>query len=113
MINYNGRKFKSIESSAAGEVNADTEFQYRQSGNIVTGIYHGGGILLGHLLAICNENGELDMSYHHVNDKEQLMTGICRSVPELLPDGRLRLHESWQWTCGDSSNGRSVLEEIR
>jgi hypothetical protein len=112
MINYNGRRFRSVMNSANGEVNGETEFQYRQSGNIVTGIYHGGGILLGHLLATSNEAGELDMRYHHVNDAGTLMTGTCRSRPELLPDGRLRLHERWQWTSGDGTKGESVLEEI-
>ena len=47
-----------------------------------------------------------------VNDKGELMTGVCRSVPELMPEGRIRLHETWRWTSGDGSSGRSVLEEI-
>jgi hypothetical protein len=29
-----------------------------------------------------------------------------------LPNGRLRLHEEWQWTNGDLSKGRSIVEEI-
>jgi len=41
------------------------------------------------------------------------MTGICRSTPQTLADGRIRLHEKWQWTCGDLSLGESVVEEIR
>ena len=40
------------------------------------------------------------------------MTGICKSVPEILPNGKLRLHEAWQWTCRDHSRGTSVLEEF-
>jgi hypothetical protein len=40
------------------------------------------------------------------------MTGVCRSTLEVLPDGRYRLHESWQWTCGDCARGESVVEEI-
>jgi len=39
------------------------------------------------------------------------MTGVCRTTPEQLPDGRLRLHETWHWTSGDGSAGSSVLEE--
>ena len=57
-------------------------------------------------------DGSLDIRYHHVNAKDELMTGICRSVPEVLSDGRLRLHEKWQWTSGDSSSGESVVEEV-
>ncbi len=34
-------------------------------------------------------------------------------IPEVLPDGRLRLREVWQWTSGDLSQGESVVEEVR
>jgi hypothetical protein len=51
------------------------------------------------------------MRYHHVNTNGELMTGICRSTPELLPSGKIRLHEEWQWTSGDGSKGKSIVEE--
>ncbi len=60
-----------------------------------------------------DSEGRLDMRYHQVNDRGELMTGVCRSTPELLPDGRIRLHEAWRWTSGDGSSGISVLEEVR
>ena len=41
-----------------------------------------------------------------------LRTGTCQATPEVLPDGRLRLHEEWQWTNGDRSVGRSIVEEV-
>ena len=56
--------------------------------------------------------GNLDARYAHVNAEGGLMTGECRTTPERLPDGRLRLHEEWRWTSGDGSSGRSVVEEI-
>jgi len=42
----------------------------------------------------------------------RLMTDVCTTTPELLPGGQLRLHEVWQWTCGDEAKGTSVLEEV-
>ncbi|UNI17051.1 hypothetical protein JDV02_003431 [Purpureocillium takamizusanense] len=59
------------------------------------------------------EGESLDMRYHHVNREGQLMTGRCVSRPEVLPDGRLRMHETWRWTSGDESSGVSVVEEVR
>lgn len=112
MFNYNGKVFRSASNAGNGEVSSETTFQYRQSGNIVTAIYSGGSILIGHLLATCASDGVLDMRYHHVNTRQELMTGTCRSVPEVLEDGRIRLHESWQWTSGDRSAGQSVIEEV-
>jgi hypothetical protein len=55
--------------------------------------------------------GNINMRYHHVNDKEELMTGICISKPEILENGKIRLHEFWEWTSGDKSKGTSIIEE--
>lgn len=111
-IKYNNKRFRSVANSETGEVGDGTVFHYHQTGNIVTAEYSGGEIVSGHLIAICDSEGGLDMRYHHVNTKGELMTGLCRSTPEILADGRIRLHETWQWTIGDRSSGQSLLEEI-
>ena len=111
MLNYNGKIFRAISNSDNGEVDSQTIFHYHQKGNILTCDYAGNRILSGHLIAIVDEKGALDMRYHQVNDAGELTTGICRSTPEVLPNGKIRLHEKWQWTSGDFSEGESVLEE--
>ncbi len=110
-INYDGLKFRSVQNSGGGEVGSETIFSYRQSGDIVRAEYQGGEIVCGHLIALCDSDGGLAMRYHHVNSAGQLMTGVCKSTPEILPDGRIRLNESWQWTSGDMSSGKSIIEE--
>jgi hypothetical protein len=112
-INYDGRVFRSLSNSGSGEVGAETRFDYHQKGNVVWATYAGGAIRFGTLVARVTEEGWLDMRYAHVSENESLATGVCLSKPEVLPDGRLRLHESWQWTSGDLSSGASVLEEVR
>lgn len=112
-VSYNNRRFRSVQNSGSGEVSPDTLFQYHQAGNVVWAEYSGGHILRGHLIASCDEFGELDMRYHHINIRGELMTGLCTSTPEILADGRIRLHERWQWTSGDLSSGESVIEEVR
>lgn len=107
-----GKVFRSVTNTANGDVGRETRFHYRQSGDLVTATYEGGGIVAGHLLAKVLATGELDMRYHHVNDRGELMVGTCRSTPERLADGRLRFHEAWQWLSGDRSSGRSVIEEV-
>lgn len=113
MVNYQGKSFRPVANAENGEVSGETIFHYRQNGNIVTAEYAGGSVVSGHLIALVDENGCLDMRYHQVNDRGELQTGVCQSVPEMLPDGRIRLHETWQWTSGDSSRGTSVVEEIQ
>ncbi|MFY4777345.1 hypothetical protein [Metabacillus sp. RGM 3146] len=39
MIDYNGRKFISIENTANGEVSSKTFFEYKQEGNIISATY--------------------------------------------------------------------------
>lgn len=111
-IHYNGKRFCTVSNSKNGEVNSQTIFHYYQEGQYVWAEYAGGGIVAGHLMALADEDGNLDMRYHHLNDKDELMTGICRSRPELLANGKLRLHEEWEWTCKDRSHGSSIIEEL-
>lgn len=111
-FSYEGRKFCSVQNSAAGDVGPETSFLYHQQGDVVWAEYEGGGIRLGHLIAVAAPDGSLDARYHHVNADGQLMTGVCVSVPEILEDGRIRLLEKWRWTSGDLSSGESVVEEV-
>ena len=111
-INYDGRTFASVVNSATGEVSSETRFHYHQKDSLVWAEYAGGEIVRGQLIATVDEAGALDMRYQHVNRRGELMTGKCVSTPEITADGRLRLHEKWQWTSGDSSAGESIVEEI-
>src|SRR5437763_1748011 len=111
-MNYNNKKFRLISNSESGETSEQTIFHYKQNGNILTCEYFGGKIIKGQLIGLVDDNGNINMRYHQINDQGQLMTGICRSKPEILPNGKIRLHEDWQWTSGDNSNGHSVIEEI-
>lgn len=111
-MNYHNKKFRPVSNTENGETSAETLFHYQQEGNILTCTYSGGQIVSGQLLGLVDEDGNIDMRYHQVNQKGELMTGVCESKPEILPDGRIRLHESWRWTSGDGSKGNSVLEEI-
>lgn len=111
-INYEGRRFRSVENSETGEVGPETVFSYGQDGDVVSATYEGGDVRFGTLISTVDDEGNLDARYGHVNASGELMTGECRTTPEVLPDGRLRLHEEWRWTSGDRSSGRSVVEEI-
>jgi hypothetical protein len=112
-IDYDNRTFRSVANTPNGEVGGETLFHYRQKGDLVWATYTGNGIVEGHLIANVASDGALDMRYHHRSPSGALMTGLCRSRLEILPDGRYRLHEEWQWTSGDKSRGTSVVEEVR
>jgi len=112
MINYHNKKFSPICNSDNGETSSETIFHYKQLGHILTSEYSGGRVIQGHLIGLVRENGNIEMRYHQVNNNNELMTGICHSTPEIMKDGKIRLHEVWQWTSGNNSQGESILEEI-
>jgi len=110
-INYHNKIFKPVSNSENGETSNETVFYYQQNGNILTANYSGGKIIKGHLIGLVDEHGNIEMRYHQVNDKGELMTGICQSKPEIRPNGKIILYESWEWTSGDKSKGESIIEE--
>ena len=111
-MNYNNKKFRPVQNSENGETSEETVFEYKQTGNILTSEYKGGQIIKGHLIGLVDEDGTIEMRYHQINNKGELMTGICLSKPELGKGGKIRLHETWQWTSDDKSSGTSILEEL-
>ncbi|MFT4771885.1 MAG: hypothetical protein ACJAZC_001368 [Cryomorphaceae bacterium] len=111
-LNYHNKKFHPISNSENGEVSSELIFHYRQEGNVLTCTYHGKNIVKGQLLGLVDDDGNIEMRYHQVNRNGDLMTGTCISVPEIMKNGKIRLHEKWQWTSGDGSKGESILEEI-
>jgi hypothetical protein len=112
-INYDNRAFKSVSNSESGEVSGETTFYYHQKDNLVWAEYAGGEIVFGSLIAKVLADDSLEMRYQHLNRRGELMTGKCFTKPEILDDGRIRLHEKWHWTSGDFSTGESVVEEVK
>jgi hypothetical protein len=112
MFDYEGRIFRSLSNSRFGEVSEETIFHYHQDQSIVWAEYSGGIIVRGMLIACMDEEGVLDLRFQHVNAEGELRTGIVKSTPEILPDGRYRLYERWQWTSGSQPSGESIVEEI-
>lgn len=112
-MNYAGRLFRPVSNSPNREVNGEKQFRYEQRGNLFSATYSGGGIRAGHMLGSCDAKGNLRFCYHHVlDDVGVLRSGVCESRPEILPDGRIRMHECWRWTLGASGAGEAIVEEI-
>ncbi len=111
-MNYNDKIFRLVSNTKNGETCSETTFHYKQVDNVLTSEYSGEKIKYGHLIGLVDEDGNIEMRYHQVNNKNELMTGICKSKPEILKNGKIRLYENWEWTSGDKSKGQSIIEEI-
>ena len=112
-MTYSGKLFRPVSNSPNGEVNGETLFRYEQHGDLFSATYSGGGIRAGHMLGCCDAKGNLRFCYQHVSDDGGVLrSGVCESRPEILVDGRIRLHERWRWTLGADGEGESIVEEI-
>lgn len=111
-INLNKKSFQAKFNSENGEVSTQTIFSYHQENEMIWANYKGGSIVKGNLIGKIVNDEYLEFVYHHINVDQEVMTGKCKSFPELLDDGKILLREVWQWTCKDFSEGESVLVEI-
>lgn len=103
------RVFIGVSNSADGEVSPETRFSYRQQDEVVWADYRGGDVIHGHLVGT-RTGDRLVFRYVHLNTGGETAAGRCTSHIEVLPDGRLRLHEEWAWESRPGT-GTSVVEQ--
>lgn len=109
-VSVDGRVFKSVSNAADGDVGGETYFWFEQTDDLIHARYHGGSVRLGYLVG--HHRGDtLDFRYTHVTTGGETATGRSVDRIEHLDDGRLRLHEEWEWDSKPGS-GSSVLEEV-
>jgi catechol 2,3-dioxygenase-like lactoylglutathione lyase family enzyme len=105
-----GKIFRAVSDVEGGEVDAATVFTYHERDGDIWAEYEGGQIKRGHLVGT-RDGDRLDFRYSQLNTAGETSTGHCLSTVETLPDGRLRLAETWQWESRPGS-GTSVVEEV-
>lgn len=107
-----GRTFVAVDN-ASGEVGSETVFSYHEDPDrtAIWADYCGGAIVRGFLVGSRTPDGQtLDFRYVQLTATGSTSSGHCVSQIEELPDGRLRLHETWSWESREGS-GTSTLEE--
>jgi hypothetical protein len=114
-IDLRKRRFAGTVNYDSGDANQETVFYYDQSGDLVYGRYEGGRIRLGQIVGRIVSEDRIEFTWQYLNIDGQLVAGTCVSTPEILADGRYRLHENWKTTLGPDAGmaGESVIEEIR
>jgi hypothetical protein len=111
---YDCRVFELTINTENGTCTPGTRFFYRQQGTRVWATYEGEGARFGTLVAVSDAAGRLTSTYQHLDAAGSLRNGRCRTRPERLADGRLRLHEEWQWIDDPSQQlGYTVLDEVQ
>jgi hypothetical protein len=111
VVDLDGRVFRAVATDDGGDVDAATELRFRQADDLVWGRYSGGAVRLGFFVGT-SDGSVVRFRYTHLSSTGETATGASEDRIELLPDGRVRLHERWSWDSRDGG-GTSVLEEQR
>jgi hypothetical protein len=108
MIDYDGRRFSPAPVAPSGAVVAE----YHQRQDLIWAEFAGGAVRRGSLAGTSAPDGELRFAYCMVLTSGESVTGVCRSLPQVLDDGRIRLTEHWERFGDGADSGISTLEEL-
>jgi hypothetical protein len=111
MIDFNGKRFSPAGDEEAGEGDRPVA-SYRQRGDLLWADFSGGSVRRGSLTGVCRPDEVLEFTYTMVLADGSVLAGHCESTPELLPDGRIRLHERWERYGPHAASGVSLLDEV-
>ncbi|MFJ5994349.1 hypothetical protein [Streptomyces sp. NPDC092370] len=99
-----------VADQAPGQVGTRTRFTYHERQGGIWAEYSGGDVVRGYLVGI-REGDRLDFRYVQLKRDGTTSSGHCVSAVVELPDGRVRLEESWEWES-QRGNGTSVVEQV-
>ncbi|MGW1535608.1 hypothetical protein [Streptomyces aureus] len=99
-----------VADQAPGQVGTRTRFAYHERDGVVWADYAGGDVVRGHLVGT-REGDRLDFRYVQLKTDGTTASGHCVSQVVDLPDGRVRLEETWTWES-QPGEGTSLVEEL-
>jgi len=103
-----GKTFRAIANSTNGTISTDTTMTFvSEDERGILGVYAGGTIRTGQVLARRTDDGTVEMLYQCVTLSNELKAGRAIARFSLSPDGKLYMHLDWQWLTGDQSEGVS------
>lgn len=105
-----GLVFVPVADQAPGQVGRQTRFEYHEEGERIWAEYAGGDVARGYLVGT-RAGDTLDFRYVQLRSDATTASGHCTSLVTELPDGRLRLEETWSWESHPGS-GTSVVEQL-
>ncbi len=112
-MNLAGKTFRAIANSTNGTINTDTTMTFVSDDERgIAGVYAGGTIKTGQVIARRLDDATVEMLYHCVTVTSELKAGRALARFTKTPEHALCMHLDWQWLTGDQSVGVSewVLE---
>ncbi|MFE5854892.1 hypothetical protein ACFQ61_17005 [Streptomyces sp. NPDC056500] len=105
-----GLVFAPVADQAPGQVGTSTRFAYHERDGRIWAEYEGGDVAQGFLVGT-REGDRIDFRYVQLKIDGTTSSGHCVSSVVELPDGRIRMDETWEWESQEG-HGTSVVEEV-
>ena len=103
-----GKTFRAIANSSNGTISTDTTMTFvSEDERGIIGVYTGGTIRTGQVVARRRDDRTVEMLYQCVTVSNELKAGRARARFSHAPDNTLLMHLDWQWLTGDQSGGVS------
>lgn len=109
-FNFNNKTFSLLENSQSGKANSETQFKYKQEGDLVTADYYGGSIKYGKIIAHLSNN-ILNMLYQCITTDNELKSGKAIAKITLTEDNKMNLRLNWEWLGEKNESGISEYIE--
>jgi hypothetical protein len=111
-----GKTFRAVANSSNGTINTETTMSFvSEDKRGILGVYGGGTIRTGQVVAGRRDEWTVEMLYQCVTVSDELKAGRAVARFSQAPDGAPRMRLDWQWLTGDQGKGTSewVLDPSR
>lgn len=99
-----------VADQAPGQVGTRTRFTYHEQDGGIWAEYAGGDVVRGRLVGR-RAGDRIDFRYVQLKTDGTTSSGHCVSLVTELPDGRVRLEETWEWESQEG-HGTSSVEQV-
>ncbi|MFJ2156230.1 MULTISPECIES: hypothetical protein [unclassified Streptomyces] len=99
-----------VADQAPGQVGTRTRFTYHEQDGGIWAEYAGGDVVRGRLVGT-RAGDRIDFRYVQLKTDGTTSSGHCVSLVTELPDGRVRLEETWEWESQEG-HGTSSVEQV-
>ena len=112
-MTLSGKTFRAIANSSNGTINTDTTMTFvSEDERGILGVYGGGAIRTGQVVAQRKDHSTVEMLYQCVTVTNELKAGRALARFSHTPDEKAYMRLDWEWLTGDQSRGSSewILE---
>src|SRR5688572_5609129 len=96
-----------MSNATNGILNNETDVRLTSDSDLGVGVYSGGTISVGDVLAKHVSELSIDMLSHAATKDGAHHAGKAHATFSRDNEGRVRMHLDWQWLTGDQSTGQS------